>query len=1048
MSYAQIISTPGNGNVVKRIIYAFSFLIFPVFISAIFIVMVSCGGESGRSDTPPEDDGRSLTVCAAGCDFASIQDAVDSAEDWFTISIMPGTYSGDVEICKPVFLLGANYNVSPVKGRTEEAVINGLLTVGCNDVTVKGIMLTNPEGDAGIIVDQASRVIIKNNIIGGIRTTGTGCAQGIHISGGESGVGDILIEDNIIFDIGHSGLVNDGELCTAVGVRIGIEGEAGEINDIEIRGNLISSVYAGTDTGTDGSGAYGILVRQYSANLRVINNNISDIEGLRAYAVGLECDTPDAVVTGNIISNVADHDTPSEAAGIFIRDNPSLNTLTIKSNNIDHESVLYSCVSKDIADEVYVDDDFNESKTDGRIWGINAFDSINRAIYSVKEGGVVRIAAGTYSGDVEICKPVFLLGANYNVSPVKGRTEEAVINGLLTVGCNDVTVKGIMLTNPEGDAGIIVDQASRVIIKNNIIGGIRTTGTGCAQGIHISGGESGVGDILIEDNIIFDIGHSGLVNDGELCTAVGVRIGIEGEAGEINDIEIRGNLISSVYAGTDTGTDGSGAYGILVRQYSANLRVINNNISDIEGLRAYAVGLECDTPDAAVTGNIISNVADHDTPSEAAGIFIRDNPSWSTLTIIGNSVDPENVLYPVSAKDMTNEVFVDDDYNGSETDGRIWGVNAFNSINWAIYSVKVDGVVRIAAGTYDECVNVNRRVTVSGAGSGDDGSVLMLSNKKAVVVEGKTYPVYNSPYKPVMIISASGDSENRIKIENINIKVDKSNVTGFTSPGILFRPGAAEDNYAASYSFVELDNVRVNGTEALGAAESGVFIDSVTSVSDFQVNECEFSGLAYGMLIYNRDYSDSTVVEYMEIKNSVFNNNTLRGIYAEKLSDSKFINVTVSDNGNISSSFNAGIEILLKYGQYKNLVFENLAVTGNGSGSDTGAGLAITAQNTGSYGGTKAATLQGVIVSGGIFTGNRIGIGFSVPAENNTSPTGITVSGAGITGNAVRDMDNRLSGVTVDAKGNWWGDAAGPSGAQINGDVDCSGWLQAEPAGL
>lgn len=744
MSDAKIISTPGNGNVLTGIVHIFSLLIFSVFISAIFIIMVSCGGDAGQSesDASPEDDEKILTVCAAGCDYALIQDAVDSAEDGFTISIMPGTYSGNVEINKPVFLLGANHNISPLKGRREEAVIYGQFLIKSNDVTVKGIMVTNPEGDSGIVV-----------------------------------------------------------------------------------------------------------------------------------------------------------------------------------------------------------------------------------------------------------------------------------------------------------------QADGVLLENNIIGGIRTAGTGCAQGICISSGEFVVSDILIADNIIFDIGYSDLVNDEGLCVAGGIVIGNEEGTGEMNDIAINGNLISSVYAGTDAEASGSEACGILVRQYSTDLKIINNNISDIEGLRAHAVGLGCATPDAVVTGNVISRVTDHDIPSEAAGIFIKDNPSWSTLTISGNSADPENVLYPVSAKDITDEVFVDDDYNNSETDGSIWGVNTFNSINRAIYSVKEDGVVSVAAGTYDECVDVNKRITLSGAGSGDEGTVLMLSNKNAVVVEGKTYPVYNSPYKPVMIISKSGDSESRIRIEDINIKVNENNFPGFTSPGILFRPGAEEDNYAASYSFVELYNVRVMGTETSVARESGVFIDSVTSVSDFKVDECEFSGLAYGMLFYNRDYTNGTAVEYIEIKNSVFNNNTLRGIYAEKLSDSKLCNVTISDNGNISSDFCAGIEILLKYGRYKNLVFENLTVTGNGFGCENGAGLAITARNTGIYGGSKAASLEGVTVSGGSFTGNRIGIGFSVPAENNTSPTLIMVSDASITGNAVCDMDNRLSGVTVDAKGNWWGDAAGPACARVNGDVDCSNWLQEEPGG-
>ena len=63
------------------------------------------------------------------------------------------------------------------------------------------------------------------------------------------------------------------------------------------------------------------------------------------------------------------------------------------------------------------------------------------------------------------------------------------------------------------------------------------------------------------------------------------------------------------------------------------------------------------------------------------------------------------------------EVWVDDDFNSSSSDGHLWGYDAFDNIQDAIDAVADSGTVNVAAGTYDETLNIDGRsgLTVNGA---------------------------------------------------------------------------------------------------------------------------------------------------------------------------------------------------------------------------------------------------------------------------------------------------------------------------------------------
>lgn len=157
-----------------------------LFVLAIFLQGTACS--------------KTILVCDQGCDFAGITEGINSADPGDTIEVQSGTYYENVNVSKPLILLGkdtgsgkpvidAGGNGSAITLSTDGATLDGFnltnslgswleiwagIEVNSNDSTIINNMAFNNEN--GILIAGSNNTILGNdamNNIYGIKTKGS-----------------------------------------------------------------------------------------------------------------------------------------------------------------------------------------------------------------------------------------------------------------------------------------------------------------------------------------------------------------------------------------------------------------------------------------------------------------------------------------------------------------------------------------------------------------------------------------------------------------------------------------------------------------------------------------------------------------------------------------------------------------------------------------------------------------------------------------------------------------------------------------------------------
>jgi hypothetical protein len=277
-------------------------------------------------------------VCNVPTDYPTIQAAVNDP-GCSTINVAPGTYNENVLINRTLTLNGAqagNAVGGRISGGPGESTVNGVnlvaaipvINIRAADVTVDGFTVKDNvtlSAAIGIQVSQpGNNALITNNFVDSVTTPDTGpqgAAQAVYLVNGPD---NVTISDN--------DLRNVTSPRSAKGVHIGDAASTNPSVNTSILRNVISNV---TSTAR---GAYGVSLNNgngttANSGLQVRDNAITSLNGAGwVHAIGLEANTPGAVVNGNSVNGLTSPST--DAVAVWFEADPSFSSAQVNQNNL------------------------------------------------------------------------------------------------------------------------------------------------------------------------------------------------------------------------------------------------------------------------------------------------------------------------------------------------------------------------------------------------------------------------------------------------------------------------------------------------------------------------------------------------------------------------------------------------------------------------------------------------------------------------------------------------------------------------------------------
>jgi len=492
----------------------------------------------------------------SGMFFCTIQEAIDDAGTMsgHTIVVPDGTWSENITVTKGVILSGPNAGIAGCITRVTEAIIEPAtagttpITIGADGVTINGFTITNPDGNFAILNTADSDMTIINNIITEVGTNaGSGNTHSIYVSANSGAVNNITIGDNRFFDIrgGESDpVVSNG---SASAVLIGDSNAANDLTNLSIANNCIEKVRAAIvpflSGNQGGKGAYGILLGiggnggGAAIDAQITGNDIRDLEGLWAHAIGLEGNTPSADVLNNTIDDVRDHKTPSDAVAVLLEDNSDVSDIKINDNSFTNVNIGVWNKEASTVDAT-----------------CNYWDAMDAAIIADKIVGPV--LASPFLTDATDDS------ADIGFQPLAGACDGAF--PILNVNSNDffATIQAGVEAATTGDTLEIQTaehtEPSQIIIDKNLtLRGMGKTLTTLKPGFDTGASGDARGFILVNAGVDFVIKDLTIDGTGKLVYQA-IRQRGSGSVENVRFTEIKYNESGPTYAGTAMAAFGTG----------------------------------------------------------------------------------------------------------------------------------------------------------------------------------------------------------------------------------------------------------------------------------------------------------------------------------------------------------------------------------------------------------------------------------------------------------------------------------------------------------
>jgi len=366
--------------------------------------------------------------------------------------------------------------------------------------------------------------------------------------------------------------------------------------------------------------------------------------------------------------------------------------------------------------------------------------TIQSAIDDANATNTVEVLDGSNTESLTIHLPLTLTSRNSAALSSIASANPAVPT--ISITSSGVTVQNLTLTNPNGQNAIFTNNNSNITITGNHV-----TNVGGASlvsqpvnAISISGTGNAVSTIAVTNNTIDNL------TGGNFGSVSAITVGYEPNNFDVTALTISGNTITNISAvNTPWASGGRGAYGLLLDLGATGTGKIvspvisSNTITALDGLWAHGIGLEGNTPGAAVSLNTINNVTGHLTGvPTAVAVKVESNLGAGTVVINYNnfSLVEYGVLNVTGTKvDAKHNWWGDGDDSGPGTVGTGTGVLVSVDVDFCPWLDGPSGIdVIVAAATL--------AVTETGGVANDDGTIcigqsvtLTISGAKA----GSTY---------------------------------------------------------------------------------------------------------------------------------------------------------------------------------------------------------------------------------------------------------------------------------------------------------------------
>jgi hypothetical protein len=657
-------------------------------------------------------------------------------------------------------------------------------------------------------------------------------------------------------------------------------------------------------------------------------------------------------------------------------------------------------------------------------FGYDAFSTIQDGISAVNIGGTVNVATGTYVevGQIVINKNLSIVGtdkATTIIKPAQGTNNVGhadssawiLVNSGITFNLSNVTLDG---SGQLVAIGIL--SHGHGTINNNILTNIAYNQSGPdykGMAIELYGS-----DMTVSNNNFSHIGRIGVFNGfGTNSTISGNTYVGKGpgnwldyafEVGRNGQAAITGNTISN-NIGVAT-VDNSTSAGILVTSYynpgtPSQATITNNTITNCtDGI---AVGYDATDGSIVVAhGNILTGNGKGINSTHPA---VNGTQNWwgtavkSTIQAnITGSVTFEPYYVNSGKTTLSNvavtNVYVDDNYSDGVADTHIFGYDAFNTIQEGINAVADNGTINVVAGTYNESVLIEKKLTLVGS--------------------GETKPVITGLAPANYIVKINGASASGSVIDNVEINGGgvKAGDNGFDY-GILI-----DNSDGVNINNCVIKNVWKNGSNGIGV-EGSTNIDVYNNVmSSFHKRGIRFINST------GTFYANQVIGDNVDGTNRVQNLVNLWGGSNVEIYENMLHNA-LTEPGVTPTWDSPGI-FVSSYGgsgpSYANI--HNNEIYDCDSGIVVGSVYAAVDNSTADIVDNYLHNLK-----------------WAINFEVNT--VSATITGNSFANNKIAinaEGFEPIAGPVVNAEGNWWGRLNGPTEDEVFANVDYRPWCVEE----